>query len=122
METQCVDKISRTKLCFRAFCFPWAFTILSLLILFPLFLSLFKTYFIDYALIVVSLFFLPLFPSALYHTSHQHSPTPLVHVHGRTYKFFGFSISYMILHLPLSILYLPVVLLIPRTLSPILPT
>ena len=37
---------------------------------------------------------------------------------GHTYKFFGFSISYTILTLPLSVLYLPIVLLIPCTFSP----
>ena len=40
---------------------------------------------------------------------------------GRTYKFFGFSISYTILNLPLSVLYLPFVLLIPCTFCSILP-
>ena len=40
---------------------------------------------------------------------------------GRAYKFFSFSISYTILNLPLSILYLPVMLLIPCNFSPILP-
>ena len=42
--------------------------------------------------------------------------SPLVHVHGsmgHTYKFFDFSISYTILNLTLSILYLPFMLLIP---------
>ena len=38
---------------------------------------------------------------------------------GHTYKFFSFSISYTILNLPLSILYLPFMLLIPCTDSPI---
>ena len=32
----------------------------------------------------------------------------------RTYKFFGFSTSYTVLNLPLSILYLPFMLLLPR--------
>ena len=39
---------------------------------------------------------------------------------GRTHKFFGFIISCTILNLPLSILYLPFMLLIPCTFSPIL--
>ena len=39
---------------------------------------------------------------------------------GHTYNFFGFSISHTILNLPLSILYLPFMLLIPCTFSPIL--
>ena len=40
--------------------------------------------------------------------------SPLVHVHGsmgHTYKFFDFSISYTILNLTLSILYLPIMLI-----------
>ena len=37
-----------------------------------------------------------------------------------TYKLFGFYISHTILNLPLSILYLPFMLLIPCTFSPIL--
>ena len=37
---------------------------------------------------------------------------------GCTYKFFGFSISHTILNLPLSILYLPFMLLIPYTFPP----
>ena len=37
---------------------------------------------------------------------------------GHTYKFFGFSISYAILNLPLSILCLPFMLLIPSSFSP----
>ena len=41
---------------------------------------------------------------------------------GRAYKFFGFSISYTILNLPLSILFLPIMLLSPCTFSPILPS
>ena len=40
---------------------------------------------------------------------------------GHTYKFFGFSISYTILTLPLSISDLPIVLLIPCTFSSISP-
>ena len=40
---------------------------------------------------------------------------------GHTCKFFGFSISYTILNLPLTILYLPIMLLIPCTFFPILP-
>ena len=38
-----------------------------------------------------------------------------------TYKFFGFSISYTLLNLPLSILCLPIMLLIPCTFYTILP-
>ena len=39
-----------------------------------------------------------------------------------TCKFFGFSISHTILNLPLSIFYLPFMLLIPSTFSRILPS
>ena len=39
---------------------------------------------------------------------------------GQAWKFFGYSISYTILNLPLSILCLPIMLLIPCTFSPIL--
>ena len=48
-------------------------------------------------------------------------PSPLVHVRGCTYKFFGSSISYTIFILPLSIFYLPFILFIPCTFYPILP-
>ena len=65
--------------------------------------------------------FSPLFPSTLHHPSHQHSPPPQFMSMGHTYKFFGFSISYTIFNLLLSILYLPFMLLIPCILSPILP-
>ena len=85
-----------------------------------LFLIFFFLCFIDYAIKVVSS---PrLFPSTLHALSHQH-PTHLLQVMsmGRTYKFFGFSISYIILNLPLSIFYLPFMLLILCTFSPILP-
>ena len=41
---------------------------------------------------------------------------------GRTRKFFGFSNSYTVLNLPLSILYLLFMLRIPCTFSPILPS
>ena len=40
---------------------------------------------------------------------------------GHTYKFFGFYISYTILTFPLSIFYLPFMLLIICTFSPIFP-
>ena len=84
-----------------------------------------KIYFIDYTITVVP-FFLPLVP--LYpvpsllpsFSSYHHSP-PEFMSRGHTYKFFGFSTSYSILNLPLSILYLPFMLLIPCTFSLILP-
>ena len=37
---------------------------------------------------------------------------------GQAWKFFGYSISYTILNLPLSILCLPIMLLIPCTFPP----
>ena len=43
------------------------------------------------------------------------SPTPQFMSMGRTCKLFGFSISYTILNLPLTILCLPILLLIPCT-------
>ena len=61
------------------------------------FYFLFEVYLIDYAIIVVP-FFPPLSPSALHPTSAF--PTRLVHVHGLTCKFFGFSIVYTIVNLP----------------------
>ena len=43
-------------------------------------------------LLQLSHFFSLLFPSALHHTFHQHSPTPTTYFMSmiRTYKFFGF--------------------------------
>ena len=55
--------------------------------------------------------------SALHPSSLQHSP-PLIHVQGSKHKFFGFSFSYTIVNLPLSILCLPFMLLIPCTFIP----
>ena len=76
----------------------------------------FLIYFNDYAMTVVP-FPLPLFPSVLYTPSHPRSPPPQFMSMGRTYKFFGFYISYTILTLPLSIFYLSFMLLILRTFS-----
>ena len=71
----------------------------------------FKIYFIDDAITVVPFFFSPLFPSTLYPSTII--PLPQFMSMGRSYKFFGFSISYTILNLPLSIMCLPIMLLIP---------
>ena len=75
---------------------------------------IFKVYFIDYFITVVpffcTLYSLPpftLLPLAF-------PPTQFMSM-GHTFKFFDFSISYTILNLPLSILYLPVTLFIPCT-------
>ena len=74
----------------------------------------FLIYFIDYAITVVPFFlpfilFRPVLPSTII-------PPPQFMSMGHTYKF-GFSISYTILNLLLSILYLPLMLLIPCTFS-----
>ena len=62
--------------------------------------------------------FSPLYsPSTCTH-SHKHYNVPLVHVHDCTYKFFHFSISYTIFNIPLSVLYLPFMLLIPVPFPP----
>ena len=50
------------------------------------------------------------------------NPPPQFMSMGCAYKFFGFSISCVILNIPLSILYLPIMLLNPCIFSPILPT
>ena len=80
----------------------------------------FVIYFIDYAITVVP------FPAPLY-SSPPCTPLP-THIPpfqfmsmDHTYKFFGFSISHTILNLPLSILYLTLMLLIPCEFSLILP-
>ena len=78
----------------------------------------FKIYFIDYAIKVVSIFS-PLYsPPSCTHPPPafpQLSSCPWV-----VYKFFGFYISYTILTFPLSIFYLPFMLLIPCIFFPIL--
>ena len=83
-----------------------------------IFSSFVKKYF-DYAITVVPFPpFIPLYPE---YPLHSHS-SPLVHVRGSyIYKFFSFYISYTILNLPLSIFYLPFMLLILCTFSPSLP-
>ena len=62
----------------------------------------------------------PFAPLCLELPSIQQYPTYFMSM-GHAYKFFGFSISYTILNLPLSMLYLPFMLLIPYPFSPILP-
>ena len=52
---------------------------------------------------------------------HTIIPPPQFMSMGHTYKFFGVTISYTILNFPLTIFYLPLMLLIPCTFSPILP-
>ena len=65
----------------------------------------FLIYFIDYAITVVP--FPPLYSLPSCTPTPIHIP-PLQFISmGRTYKFFGFYISYTILNLPLSIFYLP---------------
>ena len=75
----------------------------------------FFKYILFIMLLQLSHFFLPFIPlcPAL---PYQHS-TPSFMSMGHACKFFGFSISYTVLNLPLSILYLPSMLLIPCTFS-----
>ena len=77
-------------------------------------------YFIDYA--ISCPIFPPRFPSALNTLSHPRSPPLQFMPMGHTDKFFGFYISYTILTLPLSIFYLPFMLLILCTSPPPPPT
>ena len=85
-----------------------------------LFLFIFNI-FIDYAITVVPfpLPFTPLHPA--YPLPSTFPPPPKFMSMGHTYKFFGFYISYTILTLPLSIFYLPFMLLILCTFPPSLP-
>ena len=64
------------------------------------------------------MFFSPFSPSSLHSPTLQHSHPPSFMSMGCIYKFFGFYISYTILNLPLSILYLPIMLVIPCTFFP----
>ena len=80
-----------------------------------------KIYFIDYAITVIP-FFSPLYsplPCTPLPPSFPQLSSCLRVIY--IYKFFGFSIYPTILNLPLSILYLPLMLLTPCTFSPILP-
>ena len=81
--------------------------------------------FFKYILLIMPLqfshFFLPFMPPLpCTSLALQHLPLFFMPM-DRTYKFFGFSISYTILNTSLSILYLPTMLLIPCTFPPILP-
>ena len=80
--------------------------------------SIFKKYILLIMLLHLSHFSSSLFPSTLHPTPPTSIPPALAHVH----ESFGFSISYTILNLPLSIFYLPLMLLILCTVSPIPPT
>ena len=78
-------------------------------------------YFIDYAITIVP-FFSPLYPSLPGTPIPSSISTPPSFMFmDCTYKFFGFPISHTILSLPLSIFYLPFMLLIPCTFSLIIP-
>ena len=92
---------------------PWVIHINSLASPFPILFVTSPCLFCTYHLCF--LFPVPFPPSF----SHPHSLRPQFISLGRTYKFFGFSISYTILNLPLSILYLPFILLTPCTFSSI---
>ena len=61
------------------------------------------------------IFSFPLAPSTLHPPALQPSPPPEFMAKGCTYKFFGFSVSYTILNLSPSILFLLIVLLLPCT-------
>ena len=80
--------------------------------------NFFKNIFIDYAITVVPL--PPPLHSNLPTPSLPHSPLQFMSM-GDTYKIFGFYISYTILNLPQSILYLPFMLLIPVPFPPFYP-
>ena len=84
------------------------------------FILFFNMYFNGYAITVVQ-FFPSLYSLCLVPPLRLAFPPPYFRSMGRTYKFLGFSISYTILTLPLSILYLPFMLLIPCTFSHSLP-
>ena len=79
----------------------------------------FKNIFIDYVITVVPFFSPPNSPPCYTPPPTSFPPTPATQFMsmGRTYKFLGFSISCTILNLPMSILYLPFMLLIPCTFS-----
>ena len=68
----------------------------------------------------LSHFFFPYIPLCPASPSRQHCPPQFMSM-GRKCKFFGFSISYTILNLSLSVLYLQIMLLSPCTFPPILP-
>ena len=89
-------------------------------VLIGLYELIFKVYFIDYAITVVP-FFLPFISLCPVPSFYPPPSIPPFMSMGHTYKFFTFSISYTILNLPLSILYLSTMLLIPCTFSAILP-
>ena len=72
-------------------------------------------------LLQFSHFFLPFLPICPVLPFLPAFPPPQFMSMGRTYKFFGFSISCTILDLPLSILFLAILLLIPCTFPPIRP-
>ena len=76
--------------------------------------------FIDYAITVVP--FSPLHSTPSCPPPPSHIPPLQFMSMGHTYKFFGFSISYTILTLPLSIFYLPFMLLILCTFPPLSPS
>ena len=66
--------------------------------------------------------FFPICPPPLGTLLPSNIPLHLVHSMGHECKFFGFSISYTILGIPLSIMYLPIMLLNPCTFPPFFPS
>ena len=81
--------------------------------------------FLKYILLIVLLqlsqFFSPLYPLHPELPFLKHPPPHQFMSMSHTYKFFGFSISYTILNLPLSILCLPIILVIPCMFFPHFP-
>ena len=64
---------------------------------------LFVLYFIDHAITIV-LIFPPLPPSTQHPLLLQTIPTPLFMSMGHAYKFFGLSIPFTVLHIPMAML------------------
>ena len=67
--------------------------------------SFLKLYFIDYAITVV-LIFPPLPPFTQHLPLPQAIPPPVFLSMGHAYKFFGYSIFYTVLYIPMAILLL----------------
>ena len=87
---------------------------------FLLFIIIFK-YILLIMLLQLSQFFLPFIPPPPCTPHPPASPRPSFMSMGCTCKFFGFSVCYTILNLPLSILCLQIMLLIPCIFLPIFP-
>ena len=65
------------------------------------------TYFLNYILLIMLLLLTQFSPvSSLHPTPSTASGNPhtIVHVHAQEYKFFGFSIPYTVLYIPMAVL------------------